>query len=226
MMDVYGTGIFKGLWITLRNLVMPGRMFTIHQYPNRKIGPMGLAKRSGTNIFNFMLRQPTLFIKSITGFVTVEDRMEQHPRFRGEEFSWYEERCTGCASCAKYCPLGIIRIVTSPSGLQVQEGEKYAIDVFDIDIGRCMFCGLCVEACPYDAIHMGSGFEEGKYKRNDLVISVDQLRKSPKKPSAWFRPQMETKKYDPRSGEEVSWRDIGRHEKPALDDLEKKWAKR
>jgi len=37
---------------------------------------------------------------------------------------------------------------------------------------------------------------------------------------------METKKYDPRSNEEVSWRDIGRHEKPALDDLEEKWAKR
>ena len=34
-----------------------------------------------------------------------EQRLQQHPRFRGEEFAWYEERCTGCASCAKYCPL-------------------------------------------------------------------------------------------------------------------------
>ena len=42
-----------------------------------------------------------------------EERLQQHPRFRGEEFVWYEERCTGCASCAKYCPLGIIKIVTS-----------------------------------------------------------------------------------------------------------------
>ena len=47
-----------------------------------------------------------------------ERRIKQHPRFRGEEFVWYEERCTGCASCAKYCPLGIIKICllyTSPS---------------------------------------------------------------------------------------------------------------
>ena len=44
-----------------------------------------------------------------------EERLKQHPRFRGEEFVWYEERCTGCASCAKYCPLGIIKIVTTPS---------------------------------------------------------------------------------------------------------------
>jgi formate hydrogenlyase subunit 6/NADH:ubiquinone oxidoreductase subunit I len=25
-----------------------------------------------------------------------EERVKQHPRFRGEEFVWYEERCTGC----------------------------------------------------------------------------------------------------------------------------------
>ena len=29
-----------------------------------------------------------------------EERVKQNPRFRGEEFVWYEERCTGCASCA------------------------------------------------------------------------------------------------------------------------------
>ena len=36
-----------------------------------------------------------------------------------------------------------------------------------------MFCVLCVEACPYDALFMGSGFERGKYQRKDLLISVD-----------------------------------------------------
>ena len=91
-----------------------------------------------------------------------EQRVAQHHRFRGEDFVWYEERCTGCASCAKYCPLGIIKIVTAPSGEMTQEGEKYKLEVFDIEIARCMFCGLCVEACPYDALHMGSGFERAR----------------------------------------------------------------
>ena len=45
-----------------------------------------------------------------------EQHATQHARFRGQEFTWYEDRCTGCASCAKYCPLGIIRIVTDPHG--------------------------------------------------------------------------------------------------------------
>ena len=78
-----------------------------------------------------------------------EQRVSQHPRFRGEEFTWYEERCTGCASCAKYCPLGIIEIVTDPSETAVKQGDKYKLEKFDIQLFRCMFCGLCVEACPY-----------------------------------------------------------------------------
>ena len=139
-----------------------------------------------------------------------EERIPQHPRFRGEEFVFYEERCTGCASCAKYCPLGIIKIVTSPSKTAPEEGDKDKLEVFDIDIGRCMFCGLCVEACPYDALFMGSGFERGSYRRDDLVITVDELRKAVKRPSTWFRPQLEETGYDPHEGQPLSWKEVGR----------------
>ena len=139
-----------------------------------------------------------------------EERLVQHPRFRGEEFVWYEERCTGCASCAKYCPLGIIKIVNHPSDEKPLEGGFYDIDVFDIDIGRCMFCGLCVEACPYDALFMGSGFEEGQYNRRDLVISADRLRVAEKHPSTWYRPQLEERGYNPHKDPPVSWEQVGR----------------
>ena len=223
---MYGLGLLKGLAITMRNMVSPSRQFTIHQYPDRRVGLFGLAERANTNVLAYVLKNPGMAAKSLVGLATVQDRMPQHPRFRGEEFSWYEERCTGCASCAKYCPLGIIKIVTHPGGEAMQEGEKYAIDVFDIDIGRCMFCGLCVEACPYDAIHMGSGFEEGRYERHELVIDVDRLRTAPKRPSTWFRPQLEAKGYRPLDGEEVSWKGVGRHVMPDDSELEERWAKR
>ena len=139
-----------------------------------------------------------------------EQRLKQHPRFRGEEFVWYEERCTGCASCAKYCPLGIIKIVTSPSETAPKEGDKYRLEVFDIELQRCMFCGLCVEACPYDALFMGSGFEEGQYSRENMVITIDQLRQSNKHPSTWYRPQLEAAGYVPNSGRPLGWREVGR----------------
>ena len=144
----------------------------------------------------FMVTLRNLFRKPFTTQYP-EQRLPQHSRFRGQEFAWYEERCTGCAICAKYCPLGIIRIVTDPHGGHEQEGGNYRIDVFDIDQARCMYCGLCVEACPYDALHMGTNFEAARDRRQDLVITVDQLKARDKHPSTWFRPQLERQGYDP-----------------------------
>ena len=224
---MYGLSLFKGLGVTMKNLISPGRNFTVHQYPDRKIGLVGLARMNNQNPVTFALKRPGESIKALAGLTSVRDRQYQHPRFRGEEFSWYENRCTGCASCAKYCPLGIIRIVTDPAKTDMQEGDKYFLEVFDIDIGRCMFCGLCVEACPYDAIHMGSGFEEGRYSRRDLVIDKERLVSSPKRPSHWFRPQLSaSSEYNPLEGDEADWREVHRHEGPTLTDQQKRWGQR
>lgn len=138
-----------------------------------------------------------------------EERVKQSPRFRGQEFAWYVERCTGCASCAKYCPLGIIKIVTDPDGGNEQDGGSYRVDVFDIDQARCMYCGLCVEACPYDALHMGTGFEQSKYRRQDLVIHVEDLKAREKHPSTWYRPQLTRRDYNPYE-EPLDWTEAGR----------------
>ena len=224
---MYGLSLFKGLGVTMKNLVTPGRNFTVHQYPDRKIGLLGLARMSGKNPVSFLVTQPGQAVKAMVGLASVTDRQYQHPRFRGEEFSWYENRCTGCASCAKYCPLGIIKIVTDPAKTDIQEGDKYFLEVFDIDIGRCMFCGLCVEACPYDALHMGSGFEEGSYRRSDLVIDKERLVNSPKRPSHWYRPQLaDIKEYNPLDGDEADSNEVHRHEKPSLADQRSRWGQR
>lgn len=106
-------------------------------------------------------------------------------RFRGYDFAWVEERCTGCATCAKACPHGCINIVTHP----LSDG-RYSIDVFDIDIGLCMVCGLCVEACPYDALFMGAQFELSDYSRRGLVAHKEDIAQRGKL-SAYYRPPLQ-----------------------------------
>ena len=86
-----------------------------------------------------------------------------------------------------------------------------------------MFCGLCVEACPYDALHMGTKFERSSYIRNDLVISKDELFAAEKRPSSFYRPQFEETGFDPFSEEVTDYHDAGRHERPTDEDLKRKW---
>ena len=207
---MFGFGLLKALWVTIKNFILPSR-FNAYQYPDRKLDPVSLAQKEQKNFFLFILQSPIKVLKSLMGLISTKEYVPRNPRFRGQDFKWYIERCTGCASCAKYCPLGIIEIQTSSSHDRVTEGEKYNIDVFDIDIGRCMFCGLCVEACPYDALHMGSGFEEATDSRNNLIINVETLKSAPKKPSTWFRPQLEAQGYNPQKDKEVPWDEVGRH---------------
>ena len=79
---MYGMGMVKGLTITLKNLVLPSRMFTVHQYPDRKIGLIGLAKMAETNPISYVFKEPTMAFKAIVGLASVPDRMPQHSRFR------------------------------------------------------------------------------------------------------------------------------------------------
>jgi len=56
-----------------------------------------------------------------------------------------------------------------------RQAEKYPVR-FDIDLGVCVFCGYCVEACPEDAIRMDTGILEfSSYSREGLVLDAKQL---------------------------------------------------
>ena len=103
-----------------------------------------------------------------------EQRLNPSRRMRGNELIWSRERCTGCATCAKSCPQGAIEIVTATN----LTDNKYEVETYRVDTGYCVQCGLCVEACPYDALFMGYSYERAKYRRGDLVQADDALLES------------------------------------------------
>jgi NADH-quinone oxidoreductase subunit I len=76
---------------------------------------------------------------------------------------WFEERCTGCSTCAQACPDGCILVQTSP-----REDGALNIDRYEIDFRLCMYCALCVEACPYEAIQAGGPLDDATYVWDQL----------------------------------------------------------
>jgi len=116
-----------------------------------------------------------------------EEKLVVSRRIRGNDMVWYPDKCTGCATCAKSCPQGNIEIITHRG-----ETNSYMVDKFEVDTGRCMFCGLCVEACPYNALALGTSYERAQYSRPKLILSKDDLLISDiRQPSGYDRPEIE-----------------------------------
>jgi NADH-quinone oxidoreductase subunit I len=94
------------------------------------------------------------------------------PRNARTNLVWFEERCTGCSTCAQACPDGCILVATSPA-----EGGALNIDRYEIDFRICMYCGLCTEACPYQAIQAGGSLKDATYNFDEMYRDKHALTK-------------------------------------------------
>jgi NADH-quinone oxidoreductase subunit I len=105
---------------------------------------------------------------------------ELPPRTRGV-IALFEENCTVCMLCARECPDWCIYIdshketvpAAAPGG---RERSRNVLDRFAIDFALCMYCGICIEVCPFDALFWTPEFEYAETDIHELTHERDKLR--------------------------------------------------
>ena len=98
--------------------------------------------------------------------------------------------------CARECPDWCIYIdshketipAADPGG---RERSRNVLDRFAIDFSLCMYCGICIEVCPFDALFWSPEFEYAELDIRDLTheqgpagrVDVDRARRRPRSTS-------------------------------------------
>ncbi len=149
----YFPEVFRGVWIT-------GRHFW-------------------KNLF-FHIMHRLGFFKAIRAAVTIlypEEKRGLAPRSRTRHRLTQRldgsPRCVACMMCETVCPARCIYIVAEEHPDPVIEKRPAS---FTIDLGKCVYCGFCVEACPVDAIRMDTQILDiAALSRQGMILEMPEL---------------------------------------------------
>ena len=119
----------------------------------------------------------SLFKKGhITTYQYPEEKRPVAERFRGLHKLRRREDgspvCVACYCCQTACtPMAIDIIAEESDDPSIEKRPKE----FRINMLRCIFCGMCVEACPEDAIYMTQEYELADNTREKLQYHIVDL---------------------------------------------------
>jgi len=158
------TGTLTATWTAIRHIFMP-RMTL--RYPEQKLD----------------LEGPGYQFDAKKGVGT--------PGFKGRHILFLD-KCTGCDLCAIACDGVAVAIEMQhiPKGKKQNKREIWPA----VDYGRCVFCGLCVDACPFDALFMTNDYELAAYDKASLKYTPDMLAVPPKLEGKTYKVKIDTER--------------------------------
>lgn len=150
---VYLPAILGGLWITARHFSRNLLLHILHLVGLFRNIPASVTAQYPENPRPLSLRTRT-----------------RHRLMKRDDGS---PRCVACMMCETVCPARCIYIVAEehPDPNIEKRPAK-----FDIDLGKCVYCGFCVEACPEDAIRMDTHILDiAAYSRAEMQLDITEL---------------------------------------------------
>jgi formate hydrogenlyase subunit 6/NADH:ubiquinone oxidoreductase subunit I len=141
----------------------------------------------GTGVLRSMVIAFTNFLRPPITMQYPHEKWELPERARWAVAPLYDEtgapKCRACMACVRACPDFVLAldVDTDP------ETKDKQIVSFSYQVGACMMCGLCVEACPWDALEMSHEYELARIAPDpleyDLLANV-AAAKAPKRAEA------------------------------------------
>lgn len=145
--------LLAGMWVTIRHFVRNLWIHTLHLF--------GLAKDRRAAVTFQYPENPRPLPARLRSLHRLVRRENGTPR------------CVACMMCETACPAHCIFITPEehPDPLIEKRPKR-----FDIDVGVCVFCGYCVDACPEDAIRMDTGrLDFAAFSRSGMIWTMDML---------------------------------------------------
>jgi NADH-quinone oxidoreductase subunit I len=161
----------------------------------KRIYGYGLFRSMVISFRNFF--RPAITVQYPHERVELPERSRWAVRMKYDENG--EHKCTACLACERACPDFIIQIDVTTG-----EERKKHIDRWRYELGACMMCGLCVEACPFDAIVMSHEYELARIAPESLTedLLVDVPAVGPKRREVAPKPAAEPAAASPQPASE------------------------
>ena len=133
------------------------------------------------NLKGLLMTFKTTFRKPVTAQYP-KVRLPTEPRRMGFPMLMWDDRvgepyCTGCMVCVRECPTQCMsaEMKDNPLHAEGKSPRRKIIDTFEINIGRCILCGICVDVCNFDAIEMSYETELSTLQRNGRRMDLREL---------------------------------------------------